>query len=80
MRAFVFLGAVIGALFLAFGLFISSGAPQQAAMAAMACAFAIIPYIGWRVSQITDAENERRAFRQAVLERLDKLTTQRSQD
>lgn len=74
MRFIVVIGAVIGALFLFATFFIAKGAPQEAAMAAMACAFAVIPYVIFRAGQLTTAENERRAFRAAVLERLDKLT------
>ena len=36
------------------------GAPQQAAMAGMACAFAIIPYVLFRVSQLADADRYRK--------------------
>ncbi len=39
-----FIGAGIGTLFLLVALFGSSGAPQQAAGAAMAVAFVVIPY------------------------------------
>lgn len=47
--------AVIGAVIGAFCLLISftmSGAPQQAALAGMACAFAVIPYVIFRVFQL----------------------------
>ena len=54
MAVLVFIGAVIGALCLVASFFVS-GAPQQAALAAMACAFAIIPYVLFRVSQLADA-------------------------
>jgi len=54
MAVLVFIGAVIGALCLV-ASFLVSGAPQQAALAAMACAFAIIPYVLFRVSQLADA-------------------------
>ena len=55
MAVLVFLGVVIGALCLVASFFVS-GAPQQAALAAMACAFAIIPYVLFRVSQLADSE------------------------
>ena len=54
--------AVIGAIVGAFCLLISfamSGAPQQAAMAGVACAFAIIPYVIFRVFQL--AASDRRS-------------------
>lgn len=59
MRVLVFIGAVIGALFL-LGSFFVNGAPQQAALAGVACAFAIIPYVLFRVQATADAENQRR--------------------
>ena len=73
MRFIVVICAVIGGLILAASFFIAKGAPQEAAMAAMACAFAVIPYVIFRAGQLTDAENERREFRRALLERLDRL-------
>ncbi len=48
------LGAVIGAICLLIS-FAMSGAPQQAALAGMACAFAIIPYVIFRVFQIGES-------------------------
>lgn len=59
MRVLVFIGAVIGTLCL-IGSFFVNGAPQQAALAGMACAFAIIPYVLFRVQATADAENQRR--------------------
>lgn len=55
MGVLVFLGAVIGTLCLLASFFMS-GAPQQAALAAMACAFCVIPYVLFRVSQLGAAE------------------------
>ncbi|MBU1816434.1 MAG: hypothetical protein KKB08_06720 [Gammaproteobacteria bacterium] len=69
MRFLVMIGAVIGALCLLASFFVG-GAPQQAALAGMACAFAIIPYVGFRASQLTDEENERRKFRADLMELL----------
>ena len=59
MRYIVFLGAVIGALFVAGGLLFSRGAPQEAASAAMGLAFAVIPYVIFRVFQL--GESDRRS-------------------
>ena len=59
MAVLVFIGAVIGALCLGASFFVG-GAPQQAALAAMACAFAIIPYVLFRVSQLEDADRYRK--------------------
>lgn len=59
MRILVFVGAIIGAMCLLASFFMP-GAPQQAAMAATACAFAIIPYVLFRVQATADAEDQRR--------------------
>ena len=77
MRILVMVGAVIGLLVLLAGIFVSNGAPQEAAMAAMACAFAVIPYVGWRASQIDDNDRERRKFQKELLDRLDALEKSR---
>ena len=45
MRIAVMIGAALGVLFLMGAFVFANGAPQEAAMAAMACAFAIIPYV-----------------------------------
>lgn len=76
MRVVVMIGAVLG-LFCLIGAFFVDGAPQQAALAAMACAFAVIPYVGWRASQITDAENEQRIFRKMVIDTMDEMKAKR---
>ncbi len=72
MRYFVFAGAVFGLGALLLSFFMTS-APQQAAMAAVSCAFAVVPYVGWRVSQLTDDENAREQFRADLLKRLEAL-------
>ena len=77
MRIFVMIGAVLGLLVLLVGIVISKGAPQEAAMAAMACAFAVIPYVGWRASQIDENEREQRKFRKELLDRLEALEKSR---
>lgn len=59
MRVLVFIGAVIGSLCLLASFFVA-GAPQQAAMAGMACAFAIIPYVLFRVGATADEETQRK--------------------
>lgn len=69
MRWIVVIFAVIGGLFALLGLS-SDSAPKMAAWAAMGCAFAVIPYVIFRASQLTDAENERREFRKAIIEKL----------
>lgn len=65
----VIFGAVLGALSL-LSAFFAAGAPQQAALAAMACAFCVIPYVGFRASQLSDDAKRMREFRAEVLEAL----------
>ncbi len=77
MRIAVMAGAVLGALCLVAAFVFANGAPQEAAMAAMACAFAVIPYVGWRASQIYEEALEARKFRKELLERLDALEKSR---
>jgi len=42
------LGSLIGAAVLLFGVLFAQGAPQEGAAAAIACAWAILPYVGAR--------------------------------
>lgn len=77
MRILVMIGAVLGLLVLVVGVAFANGAPQEAAMAAIACACAVIPYVGWRASQIDENEREQRKFRKELLERLDALEKSR---
>lgn len=42
--AIAMLGPMVGFLFLVLALTVANGAPQEAALAAVACAFAVIPY------------------------------------
>ena len=60
MRVLVFIGAILATLSLLAGIFLMNGAPQQAAMAGMACAFAIIPYVLFRLQATAIAENQRK--------------------
>lgn len=75
MRVVVMIGAVIGLFCLIASLFF--GDLARAGLAALACGFAVIPYVGWRVSQITDAENEQRIFRQMVIDTMDEMKPNR---
>lgn len=72
MRVVVWIGAFLGLLCLIASFFVG-GAPQQAALAAMACAFAVIPYVAFRVSQLDDAARKRDAFYEQMQERMDEL-------
>jgi hypothetical protein len=68
MRVLVFVGALIGALCLLASFFMA-GAPQQAAMAGMACAFAIIPYVLFRVGATADEESQRKQIIELLKQR-----------
>lgn len=59
MRYVVFICAVIGALFVIGGLIWSKGAPQEAAAAGMGLAFAVIPYVIFKVAASTRANAQR---------------------
>lgn len=60
MRVLVFIGAVLATLSLLAGIFLMTGAPQQVAMAGFSCAFAIIPYVLFRVQAAATAEDQRK--------------------
>lgn len=66
-------GAFIGVLVLVFGLASSKGSPQEAAVAAIAVALAVLPYVWFRVLQISADAAENRVRYMAVLKRLDNL-------
>ncbi len=72
MKYLVYIGAVIGTICLLLA-FTANGAPQQAALAGMACAFAVIPYVLFRVGQIVEDGKERREFYQQVRGRMQEL-------
>lgn len=69
MFVLVIIGAVLGALCLLFS-FVVGGAPQQAAMAATACAFAIIPYVLYRVVQLAASERRDKQLIELLRDRL----------
>lgn len=72
MRVLVFIGAALGALCL-LASFMAGSAPQQAAMAATACAFAVIPYVLFRVRQLEDAELQKKVFFTQMQKRMEEL-------
>ncbi|WP_159913021.1 hypothetical protein [Pantoea sp. 18069] len=72
MRSLVLIGSFIGGLCLV-GSFFVNGAAQQAALAAMACAFAVIPYVGYRVQQLEKAAVQRRDFFNQMENNIEKL-------
>ncbi|AEF91078.1 MULTISPECIES: hypothetical protein [Delftia] len=59
MKYVVYIGAVMGVFFMLSTIGVQ-GAPQEAALAAMACAFCIIPYVVFRVRQSAVEEEQRK--------------------
>ena len=72
MSTVVLVGSFIGMLCL-FASFFVNGAPQQAALAGMACAFAVVPYVAFRVSQLQAAALQKKLFYEHVKNRLEEL-------
>ena len=58
MGVMVLIGAVVGALFLGAAFFVHS-AQQQVALAGMACASTLIPYVLFRMHSIAIAQRQR---------------------
>lgn len=52
------IGAILGGLTLLVGFIGAQSAPQEAAAAALAVALAVIPYVIFRVIQLTQQKNE----------------------
>lgn len=63
------IGALLGGVVLVLSVVLSSGAPQQAAGAAIAVALAVIPYVLARAN----AESRRMKFEERVKEQLDRM-------
>ncbi|MDD0814288.1 hypothetical protein PSQ39_06560 [Curvibacter sp. HBC28] len=72
MRTVVLVGSII-ASFLLLSSFFVSGAAQQAALAAMACAFCVIPYVVFRTAELRDAHKTRRDFYALMQKRMEEL-------
>ena len=74
MSFFAFLagvGSVLGGIVLVLGFVTAKGAPQEAAIAALAIALAVLPYVFYRVLQLNSEVNKAKKFREEVLLRLD---------
>lgn len=67
------IGSILGGLTLFFGGVFASGAPQQAAAAAMAVALPVIPYVLARAVQIITQDGAQKRHNKQLLEKLDKL-------
>ena len=59
-------GAVLGGVVLVLGVFSASGAPQQAAAAAVAVALGVLPYVIFRVLQSGKRDADLAAIRQEI--------------
>lgn len=66
-------GGVVGAIVLALGFASAKSAPQEAAIAALALALAVLPYVVFRTLQISMEATRQREFREAVLRRLETM-------
>lgn len=73
MSIVTIIGAIIASFLVLSGLFLSKGAPQEAAAAGLACAFCIIPYVVFRVVQIGTETKARKKFYADVLGKLDAM-------
>ncbi len=65
--------AFFGAFVLIVGIGSAKGAPQEAAIAGIAIALAVLPYVLFRVMQITEEAAENRVRYLAILKRLDAI-------
>lgn len=74
MSIVTIIGALIALCFVLVGMFATTGAPQEAAAAGMACAFCIIPYVVFRVVQIGNEAKTRQKFYADVLGKLDAMS------
>ncbi|MDM0002739.1 hypothetical protein QTI24_29365 [Variovorax sp. J22P240] len=72
------LGSLAGTLVLVVGFTMANGAPQQAAMAALAIALAVLPYVLFRAIQVTLGAYRQRDFNAALLRKLDDLGNQKN--
>ena len=63
-------GSIVGWLVLVFGLIASKGAPQEAAVAALAAALAILPYTFFRAVQLSAQVKRQTAFQEELIKRL----------
>jgi hypothetical protein len=56
MYAFSLLGSIVGLLVIAATMLLADSAPKEAAGYAMACAFAVVPYVMARSARNVDAQ------------------------
>lgn len=60
------IGSILGAIVLALGFTGAKSAPQEASAAALAIALALIPYVFFRVLQLTKQSADSKAMREAL--------------
>lgn len=72
MQVFVVIGFVASVLCL-IGIPFVSGAGKGVELAVMACAFSVVPYVGFRFQQLREEAKERREFYQQVRGRMQEL-------
>lgn len=67
------LGAVIGGFTLFTGMVLTKSAPQEAAAAAMAVGFAVVPYVLMRVVQLNAQDKMQRQAHADLAEQMERL-------
>jgi len=66
-------GAELGGIVLVLGFASAKSAPQEASVAALAIALAVIPYVFYRALQLSSQNSQAKKFRESVLRRLDAM-------
>jgi hypothetical protein len=66
-------GSIVGTLVLLVGFVTAQGAPQQAAVAALALDLAVLPYVLFRAIQVTSGAYRQRDFNAELLRKLDQF-------
>lgn len=67
------LGSVLGGIVLVIGFVTAKGAPQEAAVAALAVALAVLPYVFFRAIQLSAQTKMQREFHEDVLRRIGEM-------
>lgn len=71
--ALAVLGAVVGGFTLLTGMVLTKSAPQEAAAAAMAVGFAVVPYVLMRVVQLNAQDKMQRQANADLAEQMERL-------
>jgi hypothetical protein len=67
------IGSILGWLVLVVGFLSAKGAPQEAAVAGLAIALAVLPYTFFRAVQLSTAAKRQAEFQAALLRRLESI-------